>query len=380
MRKCPLSYREVEGRYDLTALHRVHPKLVDLADLPYASQELLREAREMADKLSIQGVQPKLSARLVLKEQAMDIVERAGQYILKPQHPEYPAVPENEDLTMHLASAAGLDVPVHGLLYGSDGALTYFIRRFDRGPRDQKHHQEDFAQLLGEERETKYRSSMEQVALALEQFVTFPSVEAISLLRLVLFNFLCGNEDHHLKNFSLLQQKAIIRLSPAYDLVNTTILVSNPREEVALPLRGKKRGLTRNDYLDYYAGERLKLPAGAVEKVLRQLGEGLAVWSELITRSFLPSRMQESYLQIVEERAARLGFITLNLSGWQGDLLNRASLMTGSSRHPAYFRQLGKQRRGLRQILTREQVKTAAGQIRGSGGWQEAYRVIAQAS
>ncbi len=376
MRKCPLSYREVEGRYDLTALHRVHPKLTDLADLPYASEELRREARELADKLSIQGVQPKLSARLALKDQAMEIVERKGHYILKPQHPEYPAVPENEDLTMHLAAAAGIEVPVHGLLYGADGAVTYFIQRFDRGPRDRKHPQEDFAQLLGEERETKYGSSMERVASALEQFATFPSVDAVALLRLVLFNFLVGNEDHHLKNFSLLQDKAVIRLSPAYDLLNTTILVANPKEEIALPLKGKKRGLTRKDLLEYFAGERLRLPAAAVEKVLRQLAEGLAVWPEWIDRSFLPSELQEAYSQLVETRAPRLGFIILNLEEAQRDLLDRPSLKAVSGGHQSYFRQLGKQRRDLRQLVTREQWKTARERVRESGGWQDAYRVL----
>jgi serine/threonine-protein kinase HipA len=376
MRKCPLSYREVEGRYDLTALHRVHPKLTDLADLPYASEELRREARELADKLSIQGVQPKLSARLALKDQAMEIVERKGHYILKPQHPEYPAVPENEDLTMHLAAAAGIEVPVHGLLYGADGAVTYFIQRFDRGPRDRKHPQEDFAQLLGEERETKYGSSMERAASALEQFATFPSVDAVALLRLVLFNFLVGNEDHHLKNFSLLQDKAVIRLSPAYDLLNTTILVANPKEEIALPLKGKKRGLTRKDLLEYFAGERLRLPAAAVEKVLRQLAEGLAVWPEWIDRSFLPSELQEAYSQLVETRAPRLGFIILNLEEAQRDLLDRPSLKAVSGGHQSYFRQLGKQRRDLRQLVTREQWKTARERVRESGGWQDAYRVL----
>ncbi len=377
MRKCPLSYLEVDGRYDVTALHRVHPKLTDLADLPYASEELRREARELADKLSIQGVQPKLSARLALKDQAMEIVERKGHYILKPQHLEYPAVPENEDLTMHLAAAAGIEVPVHGLLYGADDAVTYFIQRFDRGPRDRKHPQEDFAQLLGEERETKYGSSMERVASALEQFATFPSVEAVALLRLVLFNFLVGNEDHHLKNFSLLLDKAVIRLSPAYDLLKTTILVANPREEIALPLKGKKRGLTRKDLLEYFAAERLRLPAAAVEKVLRQLAEGLVVWPELLDRSFLPPELQEAYRQLVETRAPRLGFITLNLEEAERELLDRPSLKSGSGGHQSYFRQLGRQRRELRQLLTREQWKTAKERARESGGWQDAYRVLA---
>lgn len=377
MRKCPLSYHNVEGRYDLTALHRVHPKLTDLADLPYASEELRREARELADKLSIQGVQPKLSARLALKDQAMEVVERKGHYILKPQNPEYPAVPENEDLTMHLAAAGGIEVPVHGLLYGVDGALTYFIQRFDRGPRDQKHPQEDFAQLLGEERETKYGSSMERVASTLEQFATFPSVEAVALLRLVLFNFLVGNEDHHLKNFSLLQEKAVVRLSPAYDLLNTTILVANPREEIALPLKGKKRGLTRKDLLEYFAGERLQLPAAVVEKVLGQLAEGLAVWPELIARSFLSPELQEAYLQLVETRALRLGYTALSLEDTQRDVLERPGLTAGSGGHQSYFRQLAKQRRDRRQLLTRDQGKTARERARESGGWQDAYRVLA---
>ena len=92
-------------------------------------------------------MQPKLSARLNVKEQQFDLCDRDGRYILNPQIAEYREVPENEDLTMRLASLAGIEVPLHGLLYGRNKELTCFIRRFDRKGRKSKIHVEDFAQL-----------------------------------------------------------------------------------------------------------------------------------------------------------------------------------------------------------------------------------------
>ena len=144
-------------------------------------------------------------------------------------------MPENEDLTMRMAGVVGIDVPLHGLVYAKDGSLTYFIKRFDRKGRQEKIAVEDFAQLAGKDRDTKYRSTMEAVVKVLDQFCTFPLIEKARLFKLVLFNFLTGNEDSHLKNFSLMRRVPIIELSPAYDLLNTTIVI-RAQEEIALPL------------------------------------------------------------------------------------------------------------------------------------------------
>ena len=182
--------------------------------------------------MSIQGVQPKLSAVLSVKAGRFDVVDSGGEFILKPPSSSYPELPENEDLTMRLAAAAKVRVPLHGMLWAKDHTRTYFIRRFDRGRKGKKFAVEDFAQLLGKTRDTKYDSSMEQVAKTLD-YCTFPIVEGRELFRRTVFCFLAGNEDMHLKNFSLLTRDGKTTLSPAYDLLSSSLVLSNP-EELAL--------------------------------------------------------------------------------------------------------------------------------------------------
>jgi len=311
MRICPITLEPVEcgGLYSKAGLRAVHPRLENLEPLPLTREEQLREARLRADKMSIQGVQPKLSAVLKPKEGRFEIVDHGGRFILKPNPPPFEEVPANEALTMTLAETAGIEVPPHGLLPATDGSWLYFVRRFDRVGRSGRLHQEDFAQLTGAGRETKYNSSLEQVAKVVETHCSFPAIEKAKLARLLLFCYLTGNEDMHLKNFSLLVRNGVICLSPAYDLLNTTLVLENASEESALPLRGKKRKLTRDDWVDYLCRERLKLPEAILAGILSDLHDGLAEWTMLIRRSHLTPQRQESYLEILGNRHQRL-FIT----------------------------------------------------------------------
>jgi serine/threonine-protein kinase HipA len=134
-----------------------------------------------------------------------------------------------------------------------------FQKRFDRIGHNKKLALEGFAQLSNEDRHTKYNSSMEKVITVIEKFCTFPKIEFVKLFKLTLFNFLVGNEDMHLKNFSLITKNKKISLSPAYDLLNSTISQKNAKEEIALPIRGRKSNLTKRDFFDYFAVERLGL-------------------------------------------------------------------------------------------------------------------------
>jgi serine/threonine-protein kinase HipA len=202
--------------------------------------EQRQEAIERVGKMSIQGIHKKLSAQLKIKEQRFEIVDQKGNYILKPQSDIYPELPENEAITMTLAETIGLEVPIHGLVYSKDNSMTYFIKRFDRKAYHKKLALEDFTQLLGEGRHTKYKSSMEKVISVVEEFCIFPKIEFVKLFKLSLFNFLIGNEDMHLKNFSLITKDRKIYLSPAYNLLNSSIAQKNIKEEIALPLNGKK--------------------------------------------------------------------------------------------------------------------------------------------
>lgn len=308
MNRCPVTYEVTDRPYSAAGLKRLSRSLLRLQDFPYSAEEQVREAARRASKMSIQGVQPKLSAVLNVRKETFEIVDTHGQYILKPPNSMFPELPENEDLSMRMAEAAGIEVPIHGLIYSKDGSLTYFIKRFDRTGRKGRLPVEDFSQLMGHTRETKYRSSMEKAADVIDRFCTFPAVEKIKLFRLTLFNFLIGNEDMHLKNFSLITRRGKVELSPAYDLLNTSIALENPVEEIALPLRGKKRNLTRKMLIDYYGGERLQLNDAVISNVLEDISNAFPLWEQLIADSFLSEEMKEKYNALLTERRAVAAF------------------------------------------------------------------------
>ena len=206
---------------------------------------------------------------------------------------------------MRLAATVGIDIPLHGLVYGIDNKLTYFIKRFDRVGQKDKFALEDFSQLSLHSRSTKYKSSMEKVAGVIEDFTTFPLIEKAKLFKRTLFNFIVGNEDMHLKNFSLITRDDIVELSPAYDLINTCIIVAS-NEEIALPLHGKKNQLKRQEIIDYFGSERLHLNRNIIQKQLDIIESQLENWRDLISISFLSSEIQEKYITLINNRVQRI--------------------------------------------------------------------------
>lgn len=306
MNICPIIYEPCEGRYSAQGLRKLSPRMSGLAPLPYTAEEQVHEAAARAHKMSIQGIQPKLNARLNVAKECFEIVDIGGRYILKPQNPQYPLLPENEDLSMRLAEMAGLETPLHGLVFCKDGSMTYFIKLFDRSGRSGKLAVEDFAQLLGLSRETKYDASMEKVASVIESFCTFPAIEKIKLFRMTLVSFLIGNEDMHLKNFSLITRQRKIELSPVYDMMSTSIVLNPPVEEFALPLMGKKRKVDQHVLVDYFGRERLGINDRMISRVLGEIESALSAWPTLIDRCFLSPELKAKYKDLVKERAARL--------------------------------------------------------------------------
>lgn len=303
MNICPITYQPCgDKKYSDKGLKLLSRNLTQLNDLPLTQEEQLREAAIRADKMSIQGVQPKLSAKLNVKEEVFDIVDRGGEYILKPQNNFYPELPENESLTMKLAELIGIEVPISGMIYSSDGKFTYFIKRFDRYGRNNKLSLEDFAQLSGKSRETKYDYSMEKLVTLIDTFCTFPAVEKVKLFRLTIFNYLIGNEDMHLKNFSLITRDNKVELSPAYDLLNTTIVVPRTQEEIALPIAGKKRNLSVKILIEYFGKERLKLNDTIISQVLNRISSEFNNWENLVDLCFLSNEMKEKYLKLMRKR------------------------------------------------------------------------------
>ena len=307
MNLCPITYTPCgENRYSEAGLKLLATGLKTLKDLEYTAEEQRKEAFNRAAKMSIQGVQPKLSAVLSIKDGKFILVDKGGKYILKPQHQIYIQLPENEDLTMKLASEIGLEIPIHGLLWSKDNTLTYFIKRFDRKGQNDKVPVEDFAQLAGLTRDTKYDYSMEKIVKLIDDYCTFPAIEKVKLFKLVIFNYLIGNEDSHLKNFSIITDDNQVKLSPCYDLVNSTIVLKEQDEEIALPLKGKKKHLTRNILVDYFGIERCKLTEKSVEKVLETITLAIPKWKTLIDISFLSKEMKGKYLDLLDVRLSTL--------------------------------------------------------------------------
>lgn len=307
MNRCPITYELCgEQKYSAQGLKLLSPKLKDLLDFPYNKGDQLKEAMARATKMSIQGVQPKLSARLNVSAGIFEIADQGGNFIIKPQNDLYEELPENEDLTMRLAALAGIEIPLHGMIYSKDGSRSYFIKRFDRLPKKKRVAVEDFAQLTGQTRETKYSSSMEKVAGVLDQFCTFPLIEKQKLFRLTIFNFLCGNEDMHLKNFSLIRRNGKVEISPSYDLLNTTIAMSNPQEEFALTLADRKSKITKENLIDYFGSERLGLTPIVIEKTLQEIENQKLKWYKQIQISFLSEEMKKKYVELMSLRWARI--------------------------------------------------------------------------
>jgi serine/threonine-protein kinase HipA len=311
MKRCPITYENIPDNVDYSqqGLHSIARQLNHLHPLALSAVEQREEAVERSGKMSIQGIQPKLSAQLKIKEGYFKIVDQNGHYILKPQSFDYPELPQNEALTMTLAATIDLEVPAHGLLYSKDSSMTYFIKRFDRIERNKKIAVEDFSQLLGFDRHTKYNSSMEQVVSVIKNYCTFPMIELAKLFKITLFNYLIGNEDMHLKNFSLITRNQKVTLSPAYDFLNSTIAQKKAKEEIALPLKGKKNNLTKNDFLKYFAIECLNLNEKTIINIILNIQKKIPAWKILVHNSFLSNEMQKKYLELLETRCQRLGIL-----------------------------------------------------------------------
>lgn len=305
MNKCPLTYKYTDSIYSADGLKYLNKNLKELHNIILSKEDLINEAILRAPKMSIQGVQPKLSAILEVKKGQFAIVDTGGQYILKPPHIMYPQLPENEDLTMKLAELSRIEIPVHGLVFAKDNALVYFIKRFDRTGKTGKLPLEDFAQLGGFTRESKYDSSMEKVVQLINEYCTFPVIEKIKLFDRVIFSFLIGNEDMHLKNYSVIRRGGKAELSPAYDLLNTSIVL-NTKEEMALPINGKKRNLRKKDLINYFAVERMELNTASINTIIEKYKHLYDDFVDLINNSFLSEEYKKKYITLFQSRYNRI--------------------------------------------------------------------------
>ena len=309
MCKCLYCYKELEeGQRDF------HPqcarKFFGMREAPlleYRHEDLDQLAEQIIRaQTSLTGVQPKLSLNLSKHEgcSRLTIVGLWGEYIFKPQIDMYPQLPENEDLTMHLAEIIKIRVVPHSLIRLADGKLGYITKRIDRSNNGEKIDMEDMCQLTLHPTEYKYKGSHEQIAKIIKQHCDMPKLDLTNYMQVLLFCFVTGNNDMHLKNFSLYRPSNGYQLSPAYDLINVAIANPEDKEELALSLSGRKSNLKLNDFLRSAAT--MGLEENVVLHLIDNMRKAIPKWQSLIHSSFLSEDMKDRYEQLIMSRMNRL--------------------------------------------------------------------------
>ncbi len=259
-------------------------------------------AQVIRSQTTLTGVQPKLSLNLDKHKdsQKLTIVGLWGDYIFKPQTERFAMLPENEDLTMHLAEIAKLKIVPHTLIRMKDGSIGYLTKRIDRKADGEKIAMEDMCQLTERQTEHKYRSSYEQIGKAIRKYSTNAQLDMVDFLELVYFSWLTGNNDMHLKNFSLYSPAGEPVLTPAYDLLNAVI--SNPADddELALNLNGKKKRMKDADFRSAY--RTCGVPEIIFDRVKKKYLNLLPKFEEEIQRSFLSDELKTFYITLLHRR------------------------------------------------------------------------------
>ena len=310
MERCLYCYQPLEQNE--TDFHsRCSKKIFGTATpplLPYSKADIESLALEVVrSQVTITGVQPKLSVDLEKEkggEKRFTIVGLWGGYILKPQTEQYANLPENEDLTMHLARLAKINTVPHSLIRFKDGSLTYSTKRIDRDKKGNKIPMEDMCQLTEKLTEQKYKGSHEQIAKKIVEFSAYPVLDLINYVEILLFCYLTGNADMHLKNFSLYKKIKETTLTPAYDLLSTKLVIPEDTEELALTLNGKKRKLKRSDFDNLL--KTMKVEDKVIENTYNKFRKVLPLWYDFIEISFLPNQMKIDYKALIEHRSSIL--------------------------------------------------------------------------
>lgn len=307
MSRCLYCYQELgEGETDF------HPqcgkkifgsKTVPL--LPYTKADIKQLAEQVIrSQTTLTGVQAKLSLDILSspnQPQRFTIVGLWGRYILKPQTEQFKYMPEVEDLTMHLAELAKVNVVPHSLIRFADGELAYITKRIDRTAKGEKLPMEDMCQLSERLTEYKYKGSYEKIAKIIMQYSSVPKLDVINFWEQVVFSWLTGNADMHLKNFSLYsQRKGYYSLTPGYDMISTALLMPEDTEELALTLYGKRRKIKRSDF--EVAMNSCSLEKKIIDNLFSKFTKVAEKWLEFIDISFLPKEMKQQYKLIITRK------------------------------------------------------------------------------
>ena len=307
--KCLYCYNSIEqGKIEF---HPACSKKIFGTTIPPEIDFSLDDVEELAIKVlgksnSVTGVQPKLSLEIEnqKRKKRFTIVGLWGNYIFKPPFELYSEMPEIEDLTMHLAELLNINTANHSLIRLQSGELGYLSKRYDR-LKDKKLHVEDMAQLTGNLTERKYSSSMEKVSKIISKYSDYSGNDLLRLFELTLFCYLTGNADMHLKNFSLLtNEEEEVILSPAYDLVATKLLIPTDKEELALPINGKKSNLRKSDFDKF--GKYLGLSEIVLNNLYKKISSSKQLLIDFIDKSFLQKETITSYKELISNRYNKL--------------------------------------------------------------------------
>lgn len=285
----------------------------EVPSLPYSRDNMSELARRVIrTSASVTGVQAKMSLDLDRGEKneppRFTIVGLWGRYIFKPQSAQYRCLPELEDVTMKMASAAGIRTVEHTLIPMADGELGYLTKRIDRDAKGSKISMLDMCQLSNRLTEHKYFGTYPQLADTVKRYSSAPMLDVQRFWEVVVFSWITGNSDMHCKNFSLIDMGGReYTLAPAYDLLPVVLADPQDTEEMAMTLTigGEKRGFNKDSFL--LAMEESGLARPVSEKMIGRLRDSFPKWTALINGSFLPEDLKKAYIQLLNERLNKIG-------------------------------------------------------------------------
>lgn len=264
--------------------------------------------------MTIPGVQKKLSIHLSKDEKyRLTVVNYPNGYIMKPPAEDYPCLPEAEHLVMSMADIVGIKTVRHGLLRIGERdkeVYAYITRRIDREIEHLDDTEsvklcamEDFCQLSGRLTQDKYKGSYEQCAKLVKKYSDQPGLDLSELFLRLVFCFVTGNSDMHLKNFSLIEKKPgsrKYRLSEAYDLLPVNIVNPQDAEEMALTLCGRKNNIHKGHFLEYAAG--IGLADKAAKKIIDSVTDSEDELLDMCDDSLLTDELKENLHNLIKKR------------------------------------------------------------------------------
>jgi serine/threonine-protein kinase HipA len=317
MHSCLACHRPLalgDTKYHTPCLARFWESDTPVFQLDYDVSQIHELAEEnVAQRIIVTGVQPKLSMGFTKTrtEERLTIVGALnGRYILKPPYDTYPQMPELEALSMLLTQACGIDTVPFLLLPLKGGELAYLTRRIDRNSKGEKYAMEDACQFNERLTEHKYRGSYEQIAKGIITYSKNTLKDIVRFYEQVIVSFLIGNNDMHLKNFSLIAKTGnAYELAPAYDMIAAQLLLPDDLDDLALNLNGKKRKLNRNDFNE--AMLKAHIPEKAIENLWKRIEKGMETWFSLIDNSFLTEERKVNFKKLIHNKANDLTIKTL---------------------------------------------------------------------